>query len=179
MLTFPSRLKFKMSKNVKRRLGVIHIYNFNLFLLLPSVPMSQWARIVFKSLMESNQYLSLTACSPSLALISLQVSAGNSGIEPRGTNEQTQIAYFFMSVCEEMLQTKKWGKEVIKEEEETIKWQLYWYNYLVVCSGVVPVGVKKPFDLNHAQIVLFKGFLLYTIVIVFANELWKLSITSF
>lgn len=71
--------------------------------------------------MESNQYLPLTACSPSLALISLQVSAGNSGIEPRGTNEQTQIAYFFMSVCEEMLQTKKWGKEVIKEEEETIK----------------------------------------------------------
>ena len=55
--------------------------------------MSQWARIVFKSLMESNQYLPLTAFSPSLALISLQVSAGNSGIEPRGTNEQTQIAY--------------------------------------------------------------------------------------
>ena len=71
--------------------------------------------------MESNQYLPLTACSPSLALISLQDSAGNSGIEPRGTNEQTQIAYFFMTVCEEMLQTKKWGKEVIDEEEETIK----------------------------------------------------------
>ena len=135
MLTFPSRLKFKMSKNVKRRLGVIHIYNFNLFLLLPSVPMSQWARIVFKSLMESNQYLPLTACSPSLALISLQVSAGNSGIEPRGTNEQTHIAYFFMSVCEEVLQTKKWGKEVIKEEEETIKWQLYWYNYSCLFWG--------------------------------------------
>ena len=28
MLTFPSRLKFKMSKNVRRQRGVIHIYNF-------------------------------------------------------------------------------------------------------------------------------------------------------
>ena len=52
--------------------------------------MSQWARMVFQGLMESNQYLPLTACSPSLSLISLQDLAGNSGIEPRGTGEDKQ-----------------------------------------------------------------------------------------
>lgn len=39
--------------------------------------------------MESNQKLPLTACLPSLALISAQESAGTSGIEPRGTENQT------------------------------------------------------------------------------------------
>ena len=39
--------------------------------------------------MESNQYLPLTAFSPSLALISLQVSAGSSGIEPSGTKPKS------------------------------------------------------------------------------------------
>ena len=52
--------------------------------------MSQWARMVFQGLMESNQYLPLTACSPSLSLISSQEWAGNSGIEPRGTGEDKQ-----------------------------------------------------------------------------------------
>ena len=52
--------------------------------------MSQWARMVFQGLMESNQYLPLTACSPSLSLISLQDLAGNSGIEPRETGEDKQ-----------------------------------------------------------------------------------------
>ena len=37
-----------------------------------------------------NQYLPLTACS-SLAITSLQDSAGSSGIEPRGTEETEQI----------------------------------------------------------------------------------------
>ena len=46
--------------------------------------------MVFQGLMESNQYLPLTACSPSLSLISLQDLAGNSGIEPRGTGEDKQ-----------------------------------------------------------------------------------------
>ena len=34
-----------------------------------------------------SQYLPLTAC-PSLALISLHVSAGSSGMEPRGTGKK-------------------------------------------------------------------------------------------
>ena len=46
--------------------------------------------MVFQGLMESNQYLPLTACSPSLSLISLQDLAGNSGIEPRETGEDKQ-----------------------------------------------------------------------------------------
>lgn len=41
--------------------------------------------------MESNQKLPLTACLPSLALISAQESAGTSGIEPRGTENQTVL----------------------------------------------------------------------------------------
>ena len=50
--------------------------------------------MVFKGLMESNQYLPLTACSPSLSLISLQDLAGTSGIEPRElerTNKQYRL----------------------------------------------------------------------------------------
>ena len=46
--------------------------------------------MAFQGLMESNQYLPLTACSPSLSLISLQDLAGNSGIEPMGTGEDKQ-----------------------------------------------------------------------------------------
>ena len=97
--------------------------------------------------MESNQYLPLTACSPSLALISLQDSAGNSGIEPRGTNKQSQIAH---GCVRRNVSTKNAEAKEIKEEG-TIKSQLYNYNYfnhLVVCSGVVSVGVKK--HLNRA-----------------------------
>ena len=40
--------------------------------------------------MVDSQYLLLTAC-PSLALISLQDSAGSSGIEPSGTAEENQL----------------------------------------------------------------------------------------
>ena len=54
----------------------------------PSVSMSHGARTVFPGTIESNQYSPLTAC-PSLALISLQVSAGSSGIEPIATVERS------------------------------------------------------------------------------------------
>ena len=52
--------------------------------------MSQSASEVFPGLIESNQYLPLTACAPSLALISLHDLAGNSGIEPSGTKNQRE-----------------------------------------------------------------------------------------
>ena len=55
---------------------------------LPSFFISQWASTIFPGMIESNQYLPLTACPPSLALISLHVSAGSSGMEPRGTREK-------------------------------------------------------------------------------------------
>ena len=55
---------------------------------LPSVSMSQGASTGCLGIIESNQYLPLTACPPSLALISLHVSAGSSGMEPRGTGTQ-------------------------------------------------------------------------------------------
>ena len=38
--------------------------------------------------MEEIQYLALTAFPPSLVLISLHVSAGSSGTDPRGTEKQ-------------------------------------------------------------------------------------------
>lgn len=60
--------------------------------------------------MESNQNLPLTACSPSLALISLQDSAGNSGIEPRGTNEQTQTQTYGSVKKKKKLADEKRGK---------------------------------------------------------------------
>ena len=52
--------------------------------------MSQSASNVFPGLIESNQYLPLTACAPSLALTSLHDLAGNSGMEPSGTENQTE-----------------------------------------------------------------------------------------
>ena len=55
---------------------------------LPSVSMSQGASTGCPGMIKSNQYLPLTACLPSLALISLHVSAGSSGMEPRGTGTQ-------------------------------------------------------------------------------------------
>ena len=42
-------------------------------------------------MMESNQYLPLTACPPSLAFISLHVCADNSGMEPRGTEAKKTL----------------------------------------------------------------------------------------
>ena len=60
----------------------------------PSVSMLQGTRTVSPGIIESNQYLPLTACPPSLALIYLHVSAGNSGIEPIGTvGEQCQCFF--------------------------------------------------------------------------------------
>jgi len=50
--------------------------------------MSQGASTGCPGMIKSNQYLPLTACLPSLALISLHVSAGSSGMEPRGTGTQ-------------------------------------------------------------------------------------------
>ena len=55
----------------------------------PSVSMSHGARTVFPGTIESNQYSPLTACPSSLALISLQVSTGSSGIEPIATVERS------------------------------------------------------------------------------------------
>ena len=52
---------------------------------LPSVFISHCASTVFPGKIESNQYFLLTACPPSLPLISVHVSAGSSGIEPSGT----------------------------------------------------------------------------------------------
>ena len=52
--------------------------------------MSQSASEVFPGLIESNQYLPLTACAPSLALISLHDLAGKSGMEPSGTENKQQ-----------------------------------------------------------------------------------------
>ena len=54
----------------------------------PSVFMSQGARKVLLGTIEWNQYLPLIASPPSLILISWQVSAGSSGMEPRGTGRK-------------------------------------------------------------------------------------------
>ena len=54
---------------------------------LPSDFISQWARTVKPGLMILIQYFLLMA-SPSLALISVHVSAGSSGMEPRGTGRK-------------------------------------------------------------------------------------------
>lgn len=54
---------------------------------LPSDFISQWARTVKPGLMILIQYFLLMA-SPSLALISLHVSAGSSGMEPRATGRK-------------------------------------------------------------------------------------------
>ena len=64
---------------------------FFLFYILPSVSMSHGASTVFPGTMESNQYSPLTARPSSLALISLQVSAGRSGMEPIATAEIWKI----------------------------------------------------------------------------------------
>ena len=50
--------------------------------------MLQSASKVFPSLIESNQYLPLTAFAPSLALISLHDLAGNSRMEPSGAKNK-------------------------------------------------------------------------------------------
>ena len=50
--------------------------------------MSQGARTVLSGTIEWNQYLPLAASPPSLILISWQVSAGSSGMEPRGTGRK-------------------------------------------------------------------------------------------
>ena len=63
----------------------------NRFLSSPLVFMSQGARTVLSGTIEWNQYLPLTACPPSLILISWQVSAGSSGMEPRGTGKKEQL----------------------------------------------------------------------------------------
>ena len=71
---------------------------------LPSDFISQWARTVKPGLMILIQYFLLMA-SPSLALISLHVSAGSSGMEPRGTGRKicliNKMHYpLAMNVCE-------------------------------------------------------------------------------
>ena len=53
--------------------------------------MSHGARTVFPGTIESNQYSPLTTCPSALALISLQVSAGSSGIEPIATVERKYL----------------------------------------------------------------------------------------
>ena len=58
----------------------------------PSVSISHGARTVFPSTIESNQYSPLIACPSSLALISLQVSAGSPGIEPIATVERKYLS---------------------------------------------------------------------------------------
>ena len=59
--------------------------------------MSQGARTVFVGTIEVNQYLPLTARPPSLILISLQVSAGSSGIDPKGTKTRKYMCTVKMS----------------------------------------------------------------------------------
>lgn len=56
--------------------------------------MSQWVRTDNPVLLSSNQYLPLSACPPSLALISLQDSAGTSGTDPRGTGKENSHIIF-------------------------------------------------------------------------------------
>ena len=62
--------------------------------------MLQRASTVFPGIIESNQYFPLTACRPSLALISLHVSAGSLGMEPRGTGNQTSLLVSFQDSVE-------------------------------------------------------------------------------
>ena len=62
---------------------------------LPSVFISQYASTGTPGRMEENQYFLLTACPPLLALISVHVSAGSSGMDPRETENRTAIFSFY------------------------------------------------------------------------------------
>ena len=50
--------------------------------------MSQWPKLTSPGVsVEYSQYMPLTVSGPSLCFISPQYSAGNSGMEPKGTGE--------------------------------------------------------------------------------------------
>ena len=71
--------------------------------------------------MESNQYFPLTAFSPSLALISSQLSAGSSGIVPRETKNR---------VCSE---------DLLLVETNNQRNNLAWFS-----GALTPIGSCKP-----------------------------------
>jgi len=76
--------------------------------------------------MESNQYFPLTAFSPSLALISLQVSAGSSGIVPRETKPKSvSLSVNLCNLCQIIIfndsSDMTMTSLIIKQETGTIR----------------------------------------------------------
>ena len=103
--------------------------------------MSQSIKTAFPVTVGSSQKLPLILSFPSLAFISWQDSAGNSGIEPKGAAVKYILSFSFL-----IINSCKWEETWLAQDRENVKKQKksHWYIDLWFLTSAVQSSNVKP-----------------------------------